>query len=176
MFSVTAQDHLSFKGIPIEGSMISFCKKLKEKGFISIGSQNNLSIFSGDFTGKEATVGVMATSDGNDVFSIAVLLPESKEWNNLVNTYDYYKKLYTRKYGNPSINKENNPAHSNSNVSLMLELYEGTVDYYSVWQVSGGSIELIISKTDDIRKGQVVIHYRDDKNAQAKLNKDLEDI
>lgn len=27
------QEHLSFKGVPIEGSITSFCQKLKAKGF-----------------------------------------------------------------------------------------------------------------------------------------------
>lgn len=35
--NVMAQDHLSFKGIPIEGSMTEFCQKLKAKGFTSVG-------------------------------------------------------------------------------------------------------------------------------------------
>lgn len=31
--TATAQPHLSFKGIPITGSMTSFCQQLKAKGF-----------------------------------------------------------------------------------------------------------------------------------------------
>ena len=42
VISLMAQEHLSFKGIPIEGSMTAFCQKLKAKGFTSIGSENNL--------------------------------------------------------------------------------------------------------------------------------------
>ena len=41
VISLMAQEHLSFKGIPIEGSMTAFCQKLKAKGFTSIGSENN---------------------------------------------------------------------------------------------------------------------------------------
>ena len=37
-----------------------------------------------------------------------MLFDPSGEWNALVNTYDYYKDLYTRKYGKPSISKEKN--------------------------------------------------------------------
>lgn len=54
--NVMAQDHLSFKGIPIEGSMTEFCQKLKAKGFTSVGREKNLTLFSGDFTGRKATV------------------------------------------------------------------------------------------------------------------------
>ena len=42
---------------------------------------------------------------GKNVFAVVVLFEPSGEWNTLVNTYDYYKDLYTRKYGKPSISK-----------------------------------------------------------------------
>lgn len=176
MVGVYAQEHLSFKGIPIEGTMSSFCQKLKSKGFTAMGSQNNIRIFSGDFTGREATVGVISTDNGQDVFGVVVLLPASGEWNTLVNTYDYYKDLYTRKYGKASISKEKNPAHSDSNTALMAEVHQGTVVYASAWDVAGGSIELAIEKTNGIYEGQVVIRYRDSQNAEAKLQQDLDDI
>jgi len=34
--NIMAQEHLTFKGIPIEVSMTEFCQKLKTKGFTSI--------------------------------------------------------------------------------------------------------------------------------------------
>ena len=129
VIDIMAQEHLSFKGIPIEGSMTEFCQKLKSKGFTSIGRENNITLFSGDFTGRQATVGVTATDDGKNVFAVVVLFDPSGEWNTLVNTYDYYKDLYTRKYGKPTISKENNPAHLDSNTALMAEVHQGTVVY-----------------------------------------------
>lgn len=47
VIDIMAQEHLSFKGIPIEGSMTEFCQKLKSKGFTSIGRENNITLFSG---------------------------------------------------------------------------------------------------------------------------------
>ena len=45
VIDIMAQEHLSFKGIPIEGSMTEFCQKLKSKGFTSIGRENNITLF-----------------------------------------------------------------------------------------------------------------------------------
>ena len=171
-----AQEHLSFKGIPIEGSMTEFCQKLKAKGFTSIGRENNLTLFSGDFTGRKATVGVTATDDGKNVFAVIVLFDPSGEWNALVNTYDYYKDLYTRKYGKPTISKENNPARSDSNTALMAEVHQGTVVYGSAWEVTGGDIQLSIEKSSGIYEGMVMIRYRDSQNVEAKIQNDLDDI
>ncbi len=174
--NIMAQEHLSFKGIPIEGSMTDFCQKLRAKGFTSIGQENNITLFSGDFTGREATVGVTATDDGKNVFAVVVLFEPSGEWNTLVNTYDYYKELYTRKYGSPTISKENNPALSDSNTALMAEVYQGTVVYGSAWDVTGGDIQLSIEKSSGIYEGMVMIRYRDSQNVETKIQNDLDDI
>lgn len=174
--NLMAQEHLSFKGIQIEGSITEFCQKLRAKGFTSIGSEDNVKFFSGDFTGRNATIGVAATDDGKNVFGVVVLFDPSGEWNTLVNTYDYYKELYTRKYGEPAISKEKNPARSDSNTALMAEVYDGTVIYASAWEVSGGDIELSIEKSTGFYEGVVKILYRDSQNAEAKIQNDLEDI
>ena len=174
--NMMAQEHLSFKGIPIEGSMTEFCQKLKAKGFTNIGSENHLTLFAGDFTGRNATIGVAATEDGKSVFAIIVLFDPNGEWNTLVNTYSYYKDLYTRKYGKPIIVTEKNPAYSDSNTALMAEVNEGTAVWGSAWQVTGGDIELSIEKSSGFYEGVVVIRYRDSQNIEAKIQKDLEDI
>ena len=175
-YAQTNSEHLTFKGIPIEGSMNTFCQKLKAKGFTSIGRENKLALFTGNFTGQDATIGVKATDDGKNVFAITVIFDSSGEWNTLIDTYNYYKDLYTRKYGKPTISKEKNPAHSDSNTSLMAEVYQGTVVWGSLWEVIGGDIELSIEKTSRIYEGVVVIRYRDSINVEAKIQKDLEDI
>ncbi len=169
-------EHLTFKGIPIEGSMTEFCQKLRTKGFTSIGRENNIALFTGDFTGREATVGVTATDDGKNVFAIGVLFDPSGEWNTLVNTYEYYKDLYTRKYGEPTVSKEENPALSDSNTALMAEVYQGTVTYGSAWEVAGGDIQLSIEKSSGLYEGLVLIRYRDSQNVEAKIKSDLDDI
>lgn len=170
-----AQEHLTFKGIPIEGSMTEFCQKLKTKGFISMGHENNITLFTGDFTGRKATVGVTATDDGK-MFCCNCLFDPSGEWNTLVNTYDYYKDLYTRKYGKPAISKEKNPALSDSNTALMAEVHQGTVVYGSAWEVKGGDIQLSIEKSSGIYEGMVMIRYRDSQNVENKIKNDLDDI
>ena len=73
-FNIMAQEHLTFKGIPIEGSMTEFCQKLRTKGFTSIANLDNISVFTGDFTGQKATVSVMATDNGKNVLGVAVLI------------------------------------------------------------------------------------------------------
>lgn len=124
------------------------------------------------FTGRNATIGVTATDDGKSVFAVAVLFDPSGEWNTLVNTYNYYKDLYTRKYGNPTISKEKNPA-LRIPIQLNGEVHQGTVVWGSAWEVTGGNIELSIEKTSGIYEGMVMIRYRDSQNVETKIQKEF---
>lgn len=141
-----SQEHLAFKGIPIEGNINSFCQKLKSKGFMQIHSQDNIRLFTGNFTGREATVGVVADQGGNDVYSVVILFPSNKEWNQLVNTYEYYKELYEEKYGTPTYHKEHNPSRMDSNDSLMIELNQGTVTYIIYLRCLGEVLSYLLIK------------------------------
>ena len=174
--SIFAEEHLSFKGIPIEGNIMEFSKKLEEKGFSILGKESNIILFTGDFTGRTVKVGVSSTGNDENVGIVAVLFEPSREWNNLVRTYDYYKELYTRKYGKPNVSEENNPALSDSNTALMAEVYQGTVVYGSVWELTGGEIEIFIQKSDEVYEGMVVIRYLDSINTNMKIKNDLDDI
>ena len=174
--SCFAQEHLSFKGIPITGSMTDFCNILCKKGFTIIESENNITMFIGEFTGRNSTVLVGATEDGESVYGVTVLFDVSGEWKVLTKTYDYYKEIYTRKYGETSFCQEKNSAYLESNSALMAEVDKGTAVWTSQWQPTGGTIELSIEKSDEIFKGMVVIRYRDAKNIEAKKQRDMEDI
>lgn len=176
--NMVAQEHLTFKGIPIEGSLREFSQKLKAKGFTLVGKENNIAMFSGEFTGRDVNIGVTATSDEKKVFSLVVFFDPSGEWKSLVNDYSYYKDLYTRKYGEPAFSKEYNPALSDSNTALMAEVYHGTIEYKSTWFLagSGSSIHLSIDKTSGIYEGWVVIGYYNSTNAESKFQSDLNDI
>ena len=167
---------LAFKGIPIDGSLTAFCQKLKAKGLTYVNSNNSEALFEGDFAGRHATIGVAATNDGRKVFAVVVFFDASQEWNTLVSTYNYYKDLYTNKYGNPSVVREHNPSYSSSNSALMAELYQGTVLWGTLWEIAGGEIELGIERTSGIYEGMVMISYRNTQNEKAKTQNDLGDI
>lgn len=175
VFCAFAQEHLSFKGIPIEGSMDSFCQKLQSKGLTKLGTDGNTSAFIGDFTGRQATIGVQATDDGQNVHSVMVILDSSDDWKNLVGTYDYYKDLYTRKYGKPTATQEDK-IQNHGNSYIMSKLYDDEFTYACKWEVTGGIIGLTISKSTSYGEGSVKIVYFDSLNMENKIQNDLNDI
>lgn len=175
--AVTAQEHLSFKGIPIEGNISTFCQKLQQKGFNPTGQKDNMRLFRGDFTGCMTTVGVTAANNGQEVFSVSVFFDKSESWNTLIDTYNHYKSLYATKYGAPKECIENNPSRNNANVFLMRALNQGQVQYTSFFEAPGGQIQISIENCIGVKyEGFVLIRYRDAQNIQSKLREDLEDI
>ena len=86
------------------------------------------------------------------------------------------KNLYTRKYGEPSVLKEYNPARIDSNVALMAEVTNGIVVWASLWEVAGGEIELSIESASEYYEGMIMICYRDAQNEEAKIQDDLDEI
>ena len=167
--------HLKFKGIAIKGTMDSFCKKLKAKGFTQTGRDGKNRLFEGDFTGKTATVKVESDNDGKNVYRVIVMFTSSRDWNTLVETYNHYKKLYTSKYGAPVGSKERINPITDSNSAKMLELNDGKITWFSRWKDAGGTIEISIEKYD-IVEGVVVVRYCDSQNEAAKIKSDLEEI
>lgn len=173
---VNASEHLSFKGIPLEGSVYSFCQKLKAKGFMMVESDANVQVLSGPFTGNHAIVCVVSAENSDDVFSVVVLLDDSDRWDTLVETYNYYKDLYTEKYEKPSQCVETIPEYlMGSNSMLMYALKEGTIKYECVFNAPGGTIKISIGTNGD-NTGNIVIIYLDTLNISSKRQSDLDDI
>ena len=86
------------------------------------------------------------------------------------------KKLYTKKYGEPSYSVEQNDATTDSNTSLMHNLSEGNAEYGTQWSLENGWILLEISKTSNFGGGYVSVMYVDKINENAKEEGYLGDI
>lgn len=75
----SAQDkseHLSFKGVPINGTLNEYVSKMKTAGFSYLGTQDGTAILQGDFAGfKSCTVGVSTLKAVNVVSTIGVIFP-----------------------------------------------------------------------------------------------------
>ncbi len=181
--TVSAQDHLSFKGVPIKGSLTEFCNKLKGKGLKLITKDETRALLQGDFTGKSSTIYVEASDNGSNIHTVSVIVELSNEWDPLIDNYTYYKKIYSQKYGEPVACEEIVPSYmDSSNSAKMLGLSDGRVIYDCTWKTAGGTIRLSIEKNTNpdqglsSNAGMVIIRYQDPQNIEDKIQKDLEEI
>lgn len=177
MGAMAQNEHMTFKGIPIDGSVSSFVAKLQQKGFTAQRQQNGNAFLSGMFAGyKDCTIGVVGDESGTTV-KVAVLFPEYDKWSQLYGCFSSLKNMLTQKYGTPSQESETFDAYSQPDDDMMRMIYVGTdkCKYYAVFETQRGSIELMIAHTD-YSEGFVLLSYYDKLNQQKALNSAIDDL
>ena len=79
--SASAQDHLCFEGIPIEGPVSSFVDKLKEAGFKEWEDDIARTLLKGKLFGRECTLIVKSNPDNGDVYAVKATFAINKAAN-----------------------------------------------------------------------------------------------
>ena len=91
--STTSSTPLSFKGIPMTGTLSSFGKELVKAGFRSNGDGT----YTGDFAGYSGCK--ITPSGSNPVQEVRVDFPVISDWDALEKAYDSLQASLTQKYG-----------------------------------------------------------------------------
>lgn len=163
-FSVYAQEHQTFMGIPIDGSLTSFASQLEAKGFEKLSVGDSSVTLEGQFSGSKRVVIVYCTPITKIVYQVAVVLRESTSWSSLKSTYRDFKSILITKYGQPTGKEEFITPYYEGDGYEMTALRNGKCNYTQIFYTENGSIMLWISSVLD---GSVLINYYD------KLNDDL---
>lgn len=159
-----AQEHMTFKGIPIDGSLSSFVSQLKSKGFTHELTEGNIAMLKGDFAGKsDCIIGVLASKQSKKVWKVVVRFPEKTSWYSLKSEYRSFKESYTEKYGTPtSYEYFSDPYYEGDGYELQaLRLEKCT--YASYYETDKGYISVEI---DDSKC--VTVMYEDAINVKIK--------
>ena len=165
--------HLTFKGIPITGTLENFAQELEAKGFKKIYSGENLIGFEGDFAGYPGCkIAVSKIPNRKIVDRVDVFFPTESSWARLEEQYNQFKDMLTNKYGEPASHSETfkKRASTFSDAAKMRLLKEGNCDYWTQWEVDNGDIQVQIASKDDTDGGNIRIIYFD------KINEALADI
>lgn len=174
-FSVFAQtnlessDHLTFKGVPIDGTLNEYVSKMKKSGFTHVQTDNGVAVLSGDFAGhKDCKIGVVTYDHKNIVSKIAVIFPENDTWSILSGNYFRLQELLTEKYGEPSKIVEKFQTHSEpiDDNDKMHQVGMDRCKYYTTYETDKGSIQLSIDH-DEFSSSYVTLSYFD------KINSDI---
>ena len=140
--TASSSSPLSFKGIPITGSLSEFGNELVKAGFRK-GLGNN---YTGDFAGYS---GCKVTPSGdNPVKEVRIDFPEIQDWDTLEKAYDSLQASLTQKYGiEPKTSK-------NSNLAV-YDLPNGTIslDADIKSRNSGGHVILKYSNNSTVTIG-----------------------
>lgn len=173
------QNHLKFKGVPIDGTLKSYTEAMVKAGFTHEGTQDGYAVLSGDFAGyKGCVIGVSTLKNCDVVSHIAVLFPDKGTWSAVLNDYETLKAMLTEKYGTPSDSKEKFTGHIGNydNSFVMSALKDGEYKWHTVFTTELGNIELSILAGTKYNTGCVRLSYFDKANSEKVRNAAMDDL
>lgn len=171
-------EHLTFKGIPIDGTLTSFVQKMKQKGFTHITTSDGIAMMSGDFAAyKNCTLGVVSIKDRNLVFKVAVIFPSHDTWSDLEQNYLSLKNMLTAKYGTPFDCVEEFQSYSQPQDDSMKMHYlqMDQCKYNTIFKTEKGDIELRLVH-QSFSECYVMLSYFDAINQKAVLSDAMDDL
>ena len=172
----TADDHLTFKGIPIDGTLNQFVSKLKTVGFSYNGMHEGTALLKGDFAGYSGCwVGVHTLGASDVVNSVAVIFPTMDDWSSLETMYIHIKSMLTKKYDEPSecIEEFQEQNGNLDNVDKLLSLMMDKCTYKTTFVTSKGIIQLSLGHVDGC---YVTLRYFDGINTVAARASAIDDL
>lgn len=178
MSAQEAQEHLKFKGIPIDGTVSEFVTKLKQKGCTYVDSYDGNVSMKGDFaTEKNCTIVVVAPKANCPLERVLVICPDKDTWGTLYNNYARLKDMLTAKYGEPAFCEEKFQGNlqPDDDSSKMHDVKMDNCKYLSVFDTVNGSIELNIDHNGRY-SCFVRLLYVDAANSNAADSKAMDDI
>ena len=174
----SASDHMTFKGIPISGSLMEFAQKLSQKGFTVVQTNDANVVLVGDFAGyKDCQILLLATKETKTIYTIGVLLPSSTSWSLLETNYNALKAMLTQKYGSPKnvVEKFQGISSGASNDIKMHYLKTDQCTYSSTFETSNGKITIsLLYLTGEGAHASVT--YVDRINNEIAFKRSLDDL
>ena len=176
--NIFAQQHLSFKGVPINGTLKEYTDAMVKAGFHYEITQDGTALLTGDFAGyKGCTVGVSTLKNLDVVSHIAVLFPNKDTWSAVLGDYEHLKAMLTEKYGTPSDSQEKFTNHVGDNNGLiMYALKDDEYVWYTTFTTELGDIELSIMAGTKSHTAMVRLSYYDKANSEKVRNAAMDDL
>lgn len=173
-------EHLKFKGVPIDGTVTEFAKKLEEKGFKTLMNIGDTYIMTGDFAGyPNCTIYFLSTKSTKEVYSVGVVPSYSDTWSELISQYDTFKKNLTIKYGKPEGCIETfNGGTPSSDLGKIYATEMGDCNYRTWFKTENGSIAVTITnkKKGGEKSSYVILIYTDKVNEAKEKQNVIDDL
>ena len=101
-----AQDHITFMGVPVDGTLDQFSKRATEKGLTYVQRVSDIDFFFGNYLGYDCVVGSVPLESQDLVYSVLACIFPFEDWQTLQKTYSDVKKKLTEEYGKPKEEEE----------------------------------------------------------------------
>jgi len=174
---IQSSAHLTFKGVPIDGTLNEYVSKMKQNGFTHTGTENGVAMLTGDFAAyKNCIIGVATLKQKDLISKITVMFPEQGTWSYLSSDYFSLKEMLTEKYGKPSDSTEKfDGSQPRDDNSKMYEVQFDRCKYYTTYKTEKGSIRLSIEH-NGVTSCFVLLAYYDKINSEIIMKKAKDDL
>ena len=163
-FGATAQNHLTFMGVPIDGTIDQFSKRASDKGLTYIQRVGDIDFFFGSFLGYDCVVGSVPLEDQDLVYSVLACIFPFEDWSTLQKTYFDVKKKLTAEYGTPTEVEEKFLITPRNDDEKFQAVVDGKCSYKTTFVTKLGEIDVTIEVTEGIGPS-VVVQFTDNENA-----------
>lgn len=160
--SIITGEHLTFKGIEINGNLIDIRKQLEFKGFSFVDDIDDGFFMEGDFAGySNCEILVLGSKYTNYVWKIVVYLPKKNNWYDLSAEYFNCKEIFKQKYGKPKSYEYFIQPYVEGDGYEMTAVSSNNCTYTSYFENSLGYITVEISSEE-----RITFAYEDKKNSR----------
>ena len=171
----TTEEHMKFKGIPIDGTLSDFTQKMKQKGFSYKGTEDEMALFEGEFAATKGCT-IIAVAKSANVHKVAVIFPDCDTWSCLSNKYESLKDMLTQKYGEPVFRVERfEDCSANNDNDKFFWLRRDHCKYATSWMTEDGEIDLDITHSG-YSSCFVRLIYIDGQNTDKVINQAIDDL
>ena len=177
-YAQTESQHLTFKNVPIDGTLNVFVANMKAQGFIAKVDRGGKATLYGDFAGyKDCEIYVYTLQNKDLVSTIAVLFPECSNWSTLENNYLKLKSMLTQKYGEPAevVEEFQNKYAEDDDNSKLHELRMDRCNFTTIFKTDKGQL-ILKMVADNYSDCHVLLSYYDRINRMVVEAAALEDL
>lgn len=178
ILGIAQQEHMTFKGVPIDGKLTDMVAKLEKVGF---GNRSNFDnchyVLSGTFTGENCDILITGTPKTKTACSVLVSYEETyTSWSAVKNKYQELKKAFTIKYGEPTRSNDTfEYPYIEGDGGEMTAIAVNKCKYNCLFQNEGkGNIFMHITKANG--GAQIIIMYSDEINSKLKEKEENDNI
>lgn len=134
------EGHITFKGVPLNGSI----EKVRAK-IINAGFENGGEALTGSFAGLKVKAYVGGSEELNQVYSVILVTDQECSWESLKSKYLKVRELYIKKYGEPTtdLRKFCDPYYEGCGDELEATENQKCL-YSSKFAVPGGEVSILI--------------------------------
>ncbi|NQY07521.1 MAG: hypothetical protein HRT68_15325 [Flavobacteriaceae bacterium] len=170
--------HMTFKGVPIDGTLNEYVSKMKQSGFTLIRTEDGAAVLKGEFAAYKGCIIGVSTLKGKDLVSkITVLFPERETWSSLSSNYFNLKELLTEKYGKPTkvVEKFDTSLKPDDDGDRMYAVKRDNCKYDTTYELENGSIQISIDH-HSVSRCFVKLTYIDKINSEKVRQKAIDDL